>query len=277
MSRDTNFYYSFVVLPSSKRNAIIAVWDFCRAVDDVVDERFGEGADAGGVQGELAHWRDELDRCFNGHRPETPQGQTLQPYIRRFNLPRQAFEDVISGVEMDVGFPRYETFEALHQYCLRVASAVGLICVEIFGYDDAGTRAYAVDLGVALQLTNIVRDIRADLRRGRLYLPLEDLARFGCAEQDLDRDATTERTRALIQFQCARARSFYDKAERELPDADARRLVAARIMGAIYQDILKRIEQADYDVLSRVIRVPRPRRALIAATTWAKTMLRRSS
>ncbi len=151
-----------------------------------------------------------------------------------------------------------------------------MICVEIFGYADSGTRAYAVDLGVALQLTNIVRDIRADLRRGRLYVPLEDLARFECTEQDLNQDATTERTRALIQFQCARARSFYDRAERELPGTDARRLVAARIMGAIYQDILRRIEQADYDVLSQVIRVPRPRRALIAAATWARTMLRSS-
>lgn len=277
MSRDTNFYYSFVVLPPAKREAIIAVWDFCRAVDDAVDERAGRNGgpptDPGMAAAEIASWRDELGRCFDGQPPRTPQGRRLQPFVSRFKLPRQAFEDLIDGVAMDLAHPRYPSFDALHQYCLRVASAVGLICVEIFGYEHADTRLYATDLGVALQLTNIIRDVATDLAQGRLYLPQEDLARFDCTEDELRAGASSPRVRALLAFECGRARAFYSKAEAELPAVDGRRLVAARIMSAIYFEILERIESADYDVFSRVIRVPRPRRAVIAATIWAKTML----
>ena len=275
MSRDTNFYYSFVVLPPAKRDAIIAVWDFCRAVDDAVDERAGMGeipAEKGSAAAAIATWRDELERCFDGQQPHTPQGRRLQPYVRRFSLPRQSFEDLIDGVAMDLAHPRYPSFDALHQYCLRVASAVGLICVEIFGYQHADTRSYAVDLGVALQLTNIIRDVATDLAQGRLYLPQEDLERFDCTEDELRAGVGSDKVRALLAFECARARSFYGKAEAELPAIDCRRLVAARIMSAIYFEILERIERADYDVFSRVIRVPRPRRAVIAAVVWAKTM-----
>lgn len=270
--RDTNFYYSFLVLPAIKRNAIIAVWDFCRAVDDAVDEvTAGAGLSQAAV--ELARWRDELAACYEGRPVSTRQANALRPYLSRFDLPRKAFEDVIAGVEMDLEGRRYETFDALHQYCLHVASAVGLISVEIFGYRDPGTRVYAVDLGVALQLTNIVRDVAGDLARGRIYLPEEDLARFGCTTGDLAAGVVTDRVRALLKYECDRARSFYDRAEAELPGQDARRLVAARIMAGIYFAILRRIERSGYDVFSRVIRVARPRRALIAASIWAKTMI----
>ena len=277
MSRDTNFYYSFLVLPAAQRHAIVAVWDFCRAVDDVVDnlpigpalmrEAKARPSD------ELACWRRELAACYGGGAPETGEGHRLQPCISRFNLPRQAFDDLIDGVEMDANARRYGTFDELYQYCIRVASAVGLICVEIFGYRNAGTHDYAVDLGIALQLTNIVRDLPADLARGRLYLPLEDLQRFGCTEDDLRAGILSQPVAALLKHECDRAREYYARARAALPREDARRLVAAQIMGAIYFATLQRIERTGYDVFSQAVRVPRPRRALIAASTWMRTML----
>lgn len=273
MARDTNFYYSFLVLPAAKRQAIVAVWDFCRAVDDAVDE-----APAGTQAARVCEWREELARCFDGGEPQTPQGRALHPLIKPFNLPRTAFEALIEGVEMDVHNSRYATFDDLYQYCIRVASAVGLMCVEIFGCKDPASKQYAIDLGVALQLTNILRDVPGDLERGRVYIPLEDFARFGCHEGDLGAEAIhaghgvrSTAVKKLLAFQAQRARDYYRRADTILPRPDARRLVAARIMGAIYRAILDRIEAADYDVFSRVIRVPRPRRALIAALTWART------
>jgi phytoene synthase len=269
MTRATSFYYSFLVLPADKRDAIVAVWDFCRAVDDAVDEAPPLNNNAEGRRA-LAHWREELAGLYEGREPRTPQGRSLRPYIQRFNLPRSAFEDLIDGVAMDLDRQRYETFEALRQYCLRVASAVGLICVEIFGYRDARTREYAIDLGIALQLTNIIRDVAVDLERGRVYLPLEDLARFGCREEDLRAGVSAPGVRDLLKFQGDRARQYYRKAEDSLPKADARGMVAARIMAAIYFDLLKAIERANYDVFSGRIRVRRSRQALLAALTWFK-------
>jgi 15-cis-phytoene synthase len=276
--RDTNFYYSFLVLPAAQRQAIIAVWDFCRAVDDAVDEAQppvgpSEKSDAdGGACAELAKWRAELGRCFSNGEPCTAQGRRLQPFIGRFNLPRDAFERVIDGVEMDLGERTYQTFAELREYCLRVASAVGHVCIAIFGCDDQAARDYATDLGIALQLTNIIRDVKTDLDRGRVYLPTEDLQRFGCDADSLRAATVTEPVRRLLAFECARARQFYASAERLLTTANRRRLVAARIMGAIYFAILVRIERRGHDVFSGVVRVPRPRRAAIAAATWAKTV-----
>jgi len=275
MARDTSFYYSFLVLTAEKRRAIIAVWDFCRAVDDAVDAE----ADAARAADALARWRTELAACFDGGRPSTPQGAALQPFIERFGLPRQSFDDLIDGVEMDLVGRRYRTFDDLYQYCLRVASAVGLISIEIFGYRDPRVRDYAVALGVALQLTNILRDVPTDLANGRVYLPLEDLDRFGCTEADLRAEMAragqgigADKVRRLLAYQAERARRYYGRAHDALPRAEARRLVAAEIMGAIYVGVLRRIERAGFDVFSRVIRVPRPRRAWIAGWTWARTM-----
>ncbi len=274
MARDTNFYYSFLVLPAEKRRAIVAVWDFCRAVDDAVDESEDESSAAC----EIARWRTELAAAFEGGSPATPQGRALMPFVRQFNLPRPAFEALIEGVEMDLGSRRYETFSDLYQYCIRVASAVGLMCVEIFSYEDAGSRQYAIDLGVALQLTNILRDVRTDLARGRVYIPQEDLRRHGCSERDLaaevehaGRGVRSPHVKAVLRAQAERAREYYRKAALALPKRDARRLAAAEIMGAIYRGILTRIERRDYDVFTDVVRVPRPQRALIAAATWART------
>ncbi|HLG55541.1 MAG TPA: presqualene diphosphate synthase HpnD [Vicinamibacterales bacterium] len=280
MSRDTSFYYSFLVLPPQKRSAILAVWDFCRAVDDAVDEVVPEHEWAGGLTPEarasatsqLAEWRSELDAAYRGT-PKTSQGVALQPYIREFDLPRVRFEELIDGVQMDLAQVRYETFAALSEYCRRVASAVGLICVEIFGYKDPGARAYAESLGMALQLTNIVRDVATDLRRGRIYLPVEDLKRFAVTEDDLRQGQVTPAVAALLQFECERAHECYCRAAAQLPAGDARSLVAAEIMGGIYYAILQRIEAAGYDVFSSRIRVPRPQRAFIALRIWLRALL----
>ena len=271
MSRDTNFYYSFLVLPAEKRRAIVAVWDFCRAVDDAVDEP-GDAARSP-ADDILASWRSEVARCFEGGAPTTAQGRALQPLVPRFNLPRRPFDDLIDGVAMDAGYRRYRTFDELREYCCRVASTVGLICLEVFGYRDPRARDYAVHLGLALQLTNILRDVKADLERGRLYIPTDDLARFDCTEEDLRRGQLTPPVRALLAHQAARARQFYGEARAALPAADATRLVAAEIMGAIYRAILAKIERRDYDVFSEVVRIPRPRRAWLAATTWLRVVL----
>ncbi|HEY7188141.1 MAG TPA: presqualene diphosphate synthase HpnD [Vicinamibacterales bacterium] len=280
MSRDTSFYYSFLVLPARKRNAIVAVWDFCRAVDDAVDEVVPEHEWAGGLTADarakaslqIAGWRTELEAVYTGT-PALPQGVALQPFVREFGLPRVHFERLIEGVEMDLVCSRYQTFDALSEYCRRVASAVGLICLEIFGYRDPGSKAYAESLGMALQLTNIVRDVGTDLRRGRIYLPLEDLRRFGVAEADLQRAVVTDAVAALLRFECDRAREFYRRAAAQLPPIDKRSLVAAEIMGGIYYGILQRIERAGYDVFTRRIRVPRPRRAVIALRIWLTSLL----
>jgi phytoene synthase len=265
--RATSFYYSFLALPRDKRAAIVAVWDFCRAVDDAVDEPSGDAAAA------VRRWREELAAVYEKH-PKTPQGRELMPHVIRYGLPRRAFEDLIDGVAMDLEQQRYETFEALRQYCLRVASAVGLICVEIFGYRSVQARDYAIDLGVALQLTNIIRDVGQDLGRGRIYIPLEDLRRFNVSEDELRAGHVRDNVRGLLAYQCERARQFYRKAAETLPKGDEKRLVAPRIMGAIYFDLLRAIERSSYDVFSRRIRVSRPRQAMIAALTWIKVMAR---
>jgi phytoene synthase len=289
MSRPTSFYYAFVVLPKPQREAMIAVWDFCRAVDDVVDEPVSQGpgsmvqgpASEGRTAGShasgpealrdaLNQWRAELDRCYSGA-PTTSQGRSLQPWIRQFNLSRQPFADLIDGVEMDLDRSRYQTFEDLREYCWRVASTVGLICIEIFGQRSDRARQYAVNLGIALQLTNILRDVGDDAERGRIYLPQDDLRRFGCTDDDLHAGPPAAKVRDLLAFEATRAREYYGKAAEMLEGLHARPLVAAEIMGRIYRETLDRIERAGYDVFSQRIRVPRGRRIAIALNTWMHT------
>ena len=276
MARDTNFYYSFLVLPAAKRRAIIAVWDFCRAVDDAVDES-GE-RDLASAAAEVERWRRELAACFDSGDPLTPQGRSLAPVVEEFALTRQPFDALIEGVEMDLGSRRYETFDDLYQYCIRVASAVGLICLDIFGAREPAARQYAIDLGVALQLTNILRDVAGDLGRGRIYIPIADFRAAGCAESDLHAATaagavTSPGVKALLRLQGQRARDYYARASAAFPARDANRLVAAEIMAAIYREVLERIEQRDYDVFSEIVRIPRPRRAAIALFTWVRVVL----
>jgi phytoene synthase len=274
VARDTNFYYSFLVLTPARRRAIVAVWDFCRAIDDAVDEvRVETEADRAAAEARLRGWREEIVRCFGDGEAETPQGRALVPVIREFTLPQRPLEDLVDGVAMDIGPRRFKTFGELYQYCYRVASTVGLVCVQIFGCEEAGSRDYAVDLGVALQLTNILRDVKADLETGRLYIPLDDLARHGVSEDMLRHDTAAPAVRALLAQQGARAREFYVRAARAVPRDESRRLVAAGIMAAIYSAILDEIERRGYDVFGERIRIARPRRALIALRVWLRTMI----
>ena len=278
MARKTSFYYSFLVLPAAQRRAIIAVWDFCRAVDDAVDEcveplhqdHGAEDPPTHTGRAAVAFWRAELSRCFSGDVPKTPQGTTLQPHIAEFDLPRQAFEDVIDGVAMDLDKTRYETFDDLLEYCRRVASAVGMICIRIFGCRHEGSRDYALYLGVALQLTNILRDVKADLDLGRVYLPLEDLAAAGCSVEDLKAGRMSAPVRRLMALEGERAREFYRLAVAARPADDRQRLVAAEIMRAVYFETLRRIEGRGYDVFSGRTRVPKPQQALIALKQWLR-------
>jgi 15-cis-phytoene synthase len=272
VSRATSFYYAFLALPRRQREAIIAVWDFCRIVDDEVDEPGDRSVEE--QRAALAGWRAEIDRCYGGE-AATPQGRALQPWIAEFQLTRAPFDDLIDGVEMDLDRTRYETFGALQEYCWRVASTVGLICIEIFGQRSAAAREYAWHLGIALQLTNIIRDVGADLERDRVYLPQDELRRFGCTDDDLKARRISAPVRELLAFQSARAREYYDRASALLAELEPRPLVAAEIMARIYRETLARIEAAGYDVFSERIRVPKGRRVAIAASTWFETRLGR--
>ena len=280
MSRATSFYYAFLALPRDEREAIIAVWDFCRAVDDEVDEPDAAVAALPPDERRVAlhhalnRWRLEIDRCYGGA-PETAQGQSLAPWIRRFDLSRRSFDDLVDGVAMDLDRDRYGTFEELYEYCWRVASTVGYLCVEIFGQRTPAAREYALNLGLALQLTNIIRDVRGDAEQGRIYLPQDDLARFGCSDDDLMASRLTPAVGQLLAFESARARQYYDRAARVLPSLDRRAMVAAEIMGRIYREILDRIERAGYDVFSSRVRVPKSRQATLAIDTWLRARLSR--
>ena len=271
VTRKTSFYYSFLVLPAPQRRAITAVFDFCRAVDDAVDLE----PDSARATAALEVWRREVADVFEGRQPQTPQGQALQPFVEPFHLPRVQFDALIDGVAMDASPRRYQSFEELEPYCHRVASAVGLMCAEIFGYREQSVLNYARDLGVALQLTNILRDVAVDYRRNRMYLPLDDLDRFHCTEEDVAREVNqagqgiqSGPVRAVLEHQAARAHVFFSRAARELPRSDARRFVAAEIMRRIYFELLRRIEKNRFDVFTSVVRVPRPRQAVLALGTW---------
>ena len=269
MARDTSFSYSFLVLPAEQRQAIGLVWVFCRAVDVAVDE----APDPSTAAVEIGMWRAEVGRLFGAEAPVTAQGQKLKPVVTAFSLSRPPFDDLVDGVEMDLRQSRYQTFDELTGYCRRVASAVGLICIEIFGARDSRSRDYALNLGLALQITNIIRDVAVDLKNGRVYLPQDDLAQFGVTEADLRTGVVTDPIRRLLAHQCQRARHFYATAAQALPPADAHRLIAAEIMGGIYFAILQRIERRDFDVFTDVIRVPKAVRARIALSIWARGQL----
>jgi phytoene synthase len=271
MTRSTSFYFSFLALPAPKRRALIAVFDFCRAVDDAVDLE----TDPDRAQAAVALWRDEVARVFTGAEPATIPGRQLQPFVVPHRLPREQFDALVDGVAMDASGVHYRTFADLEPYCHRVASAVGLICAEIFEYQDQAVRDYARELGVALQLTNILRDVGVDFRNGRRYLPDEDLLRFGVSWDDIEREVhgagrgiQSAAVTALLAHQGARARVYFDRATALLPAVDARRFLPAEIMRSVYWELLRRIERADYDVFTRVIRVPRPAQAAAAVAAW---------
>jgi phytoene synthase len=270
-SSNTSFYYSFSLLPRQKREAIHAVYAFCRYTDDIVDE----GTDEHSKVVRLRRWRMELGRALRGTSPYVILNQ-LSATARKFNIPVDHFYDLIRGMEMDLSKTRYETFEELYRYCYLVASSVGLMCRQIFGYRNDSTRDYAVNLGVALQLTNILRDIKEDAKRGRIYIPAEDLRRFGYTEEDLLAFRYTPEFVNLMRFECDRASKYFDIARAALGNEDKRFFFAARIMWSIYAHTLRRIMRSNYNVFERRISVPGLLKVLIAFRYWLSNTLKYS-
>ncbi|MGH7310816.1 MAG: presqualene diphosphate synthase HpnD [Candidatus Rokuibacteriota bacterium] len=270
----SNFYYAFLTLPRARRQALYAVYAFCRTVDDIVDLGAERGTDPARLRDELRTWRREVAHCYiTGAVPERPIGQHLAAAVRAFPIPREALEAIIDGVEMDLDGARYERAEDLYLYCYRVASAVGLAAIEIFGYGDPRARDYAVNLGIALQLTNILRDVGTDAGAGRVYLPQADLRTFGVSEDDLRHGRWTHGFVQLMERQAGRARHFYRRARAAYPRADARALVAAEVMGGIYLALLEAIEARRFQVFEERITVPARRKASIALRCWARARL----
>jgi len=263
----SSFYYALRLLPPERRKALYAVYAFCRAVDDAVDE-------AGAVEAPalLGEWRAELERCYGGV-PLHPVTVALAASLERFPVPRSALSAVIDGVEMDLVKRRYATFAELELYCRRVASAVGLASIEVFGYTNPAARDYAVDTGLALQLTNVLRDLSEDAARDRIYLPEEDLAAFGIPAEDLLRGIYNRRFCDLMAFECERARSYYRSAEARLPREDFASLRPAEVMRRTYERVLDRIVEERYFVFGRRLGLSRGRKAALAASMWIGALL----
>ncbi|MEO8167066.1 MAG: presqualene diphosphate synthase HpnD [bacterium] len=265
---NTSFYYSFSLLPKHKREAIHAVYAFCRYTDDIVDE----GSDETKKVILLRKWRMELGRTLRGQ-SSFPLLNQLAATARRFNIPVDHFYELIRGVEMDLAKQRYQNFDELKTYCYLVASSVGLMCRQIFGFRNESTRDYAINLGIALQLTNILRDVKDDAKRGRIYLPLEDMRRFGVTEQEILDNQYTQRFADLMRFECDRATEYFDLARNALKDEDKHYFFAARIMWSIYAHILRRIERSNYDVFAQRISLSKPLKLLIAFRYWLSHQL----
>lgn len=261
----SSFYYSFLFLPPERRQAITALYAFCREVDDVVDECH----DLSLAQAKLAWWRNEVDQVFVGT-PTHPVGLALKDVGTRFNLPREQLHEIIDGMEMDLNQTRYLDFKGLQLYCYRVASVVGLLAAEIFGYGDRQTLKYAHDLGLAFQLTNIIRDVGEDARRGRIYLPIDELQRFGVPAKDILEARHSDAFRTLMQFQTDRAKAFYAQAFEHLPANDRRSQRPGLIMAAIYRTLLDEIERDGFQVLDRRTSLTPLRKVWIAGTTWLR-------
>ena len=258
----SSFYYSFRLLPPERRRAITALYAFCREVDDVVDEVH----DPGVARAKLAWWRTEVAAVYEGA-PQHPVAQALVPVVRAYRLPREHFDAVIDGMAMDLAQQRYADFADLERYCHRVAGVVGLMSAEIFGYEAPSTARFARDLGIAFQLTNIVRDVGEDARRGRIYLPQEDLARHGVSASAILRGREEPGFRALMAFEVGRAREWNARAMRELAPSDRRAQRASLAMAAIYRALLDEIERDGYRVLDRRIALTPLRKLWIAWRT----------
>lgn len=271
----SNFYYGFLVLPRPRREALYAVYAFCRTVDDVADLGAERGLDTAAQRRELDFWRQQVARCFVPGEPVThPIAQRLAAAVRAYPIPREALEAIVDGVAMDVDATTYETAEDLEPYCYRVASAVGLCAIEIFGYTDPRAREYAVNLGLALQMTNIVRDVGADARAGRVYLPRRDLEACGVTADDLRAGRYVSGFGRLMRRQAERARRYYGAAREALPRVDMRTLVAAEIMGQIYWALLREIEARDFRVLEARVALSARRKLAIALRCWAAARFR---
>ncbi len=258
----SNFSYAFVFLPLDQKDALEAVYAFCRVVDDAADQHHDAAA--------LDEWAEELARAF-GHAPEpvrTPVGERLHAAATQFPIRYDDLARVVAGVRRDLAVTRYQSWDELRDYCEHVASAVGLTCIEIFGHATERTRAYATELGVAMQLTNILRDVAADARSGHIYLPADDRARFGVSDEDVLERRCTPSFRALMRFEAARARALYAAARGRLEQADRHRLFVAEIMADIYQALLSEILLHECDIMAVAPELRRRRKIALAMRSW---------
>jgi 15-cis-phytoene synthase len=263
----SNLALAFVLLPKEKRDGMSALYAFCREVDDVADD---ESVPAPERAKALAEWREDIQIACSGGCAHFAVNQELQQVIRRHpGLKFELFDDLIRGVEMDLDIKRYANYEELEQYCYRVASVVGLLSIEIFGYQNAKTREYAVYLGKALQLTNIVRDVKTDAERGRIYFPLDELAKFGVSEAEILDGKYTAQYRDLAASVAARAKHFYKLANQTLPREDRRAMAAAELMGSVYWRLLQKLEARQFNVFGPTLtRVSKGQKLILILRTW---------
>jgi len=261
----SSFYYSFLFLPEDRRRAITALYAFCREVDDVVDET----ADVGVASAKLDWWRKEIESIYHGQ-PQHPVARALAEVVGPYKLEEAQLQEVIAGMAMDLEYNAYPDFDALKVYCHRVAGVVGTLAAKIFGFEDPRTLDYAADLGLAFQLTNIIRDVGEDARRNRIYLPLHELAEYGVTTDDITQGRETENFRRLMDFQIARAHGYYDQAFSKLSAGDRKAQRPGLVMAAIYRTLLEEIRKDGSHVLSRRIALTPIRKLWIAWKTWLK-------
>ncbi len=261
----SSFTSSFRFLPQEKRQAMTVLYAFCREVDDVVDEC----SDADVARTTLNWWRNEVAAVFGGH-PTHPVCQALIPVVKRFNLPQEHLLEIIDGMEMDLDQPRYADFKSLQLYCYRVASVVGLLSAEIFGYTDRETLKYAHDLGIAFQLTNIIRDVGEDARRNRIYLPMDEMQQFGVSAADILNSRETENFQKLMAFQIARAQRFYQQALDHLPAVDRKAQRTGLIMAAIYRAVLDEVVASGCHVLKERVSLTSRYKLWLAFKAWLR-------
>lgn len=264
-SSNTSFYYSFLFLPRYQREAIRTVYAFCRTTDDIVDN----DRDATVNIHRLKEWREELERALSGTSKLALLNQ-LASLAKKFNIPVIYFYELLKGIELDIVKNRYETFDELKEYCYYVASTVGLMCLEIFSSRSQKAKKYAINLGIAMQLTNIIRDVAIDARYGRIYLPQEDLLRFGYSEEDLFAHRYTPEFQRLMEYETLRAEEYFRKAQESLPVEDRKAMFAAKIMERIYYHTLQRIKNVRYNVFEAPVSLPRFYQFLIAVKYWLK-------
>jgi len=262
----SSFYYAFNLLPVHKREAMTTLYAFCRETDDIVDEN---NLTAETKSKDLQNWKTELEKCLLGE-SSFPLLNSLAVTINQFKIPTEPFFDLIKGMEMDINQSRYSTIDDLITYCYRVAATVGLMSIEIFGYKNIATRKFAVNLGLALQLTNILRDIKKDALAGRIYLPLEDLKRFNYSEEELFANVYSENFVRLMRFEASRAKAYFANANKNLDIVDKPSMFAARAMQHIYFNLLKKLEAKNFNVFAENINVGKSEKAIIALGVWAK-------
>ncbi len=263
-----NFYYAFLTLPQERRRAIYVAYAFCRYCDDAVDT--AESVDQ--KMATLQSLHASLNDAFTG-RTSDPLFLALADVADRHDIPEEYFKQVIHGVESDLTKVRYQDFEELRSYCYQVASVVGLICLQIFGYKDDSAKEHAVDLGLAMQLTNIARDIQEDLGLGRIYLPQDEIARFGYSEEALEAGIVNESFINLMRFQAQRARGYFDSGFKLLPYLSPRSRACPAVMGQLYSKVLQRIEEAEFDVFQHRISLSKTEKLRVTAQTWFTSML----